>query len=108
MLALSLTLEQKLRTLGWSLSQRNQAREDPQRAEAWAELALSSPGIRIPGALAWTGFQTGVEPALQRPEGWTGYRMIRGSHGCTYVRDENGCDRLPPGYWIPDERKANQ
>jgi hypothetical protein len=107
MKALTLQLEQKLRTLGWSLNQRNRAREDQGLAEAWADLALGAPSIRCPGAFSWTGFQTGVEPAMQRPENWTGFRMIRGSHGCTYVRDENGCDRLPPGYSFVEERKAS-
>lgn len=32
----------------------------------------------------------------QRPR--TGYRMVRGSHGASYVRDPQGTDRLPAGY----------
>lgn len=31
----------------------------------------------------------------------TGYRMVRGSHGATYVRDPQGTDPLPLGYTIP-------
>jgi hypothetical protein len=31
----------------------------------------------------------------------TGYRMVRGSHGATYVRDPMGTDPLPLGYTIP-------
>ncbi len=28
----------------------------------------------------------------------TGYRLVRGTHGISYVRDPNGVDRLPAGY----------
>lgn len=31
----------------------------------------------------------------------TGFRMVRGSHGCSYVRDPNGVDPLPPGVEPP-------
>jgi hypothetical protein len=31
----------------------------------------------------------------------TGFRMVRGSHGCSYVRDPDGVDPLPPGVEPP-------
>jgi hypothetical protein len=41
-----------------------------------------------------------------RSERRTGFRMVRGSHGCTYVRDPNGIDMLPPGVEPPPERAS--
>ncbi len=32
----------------------------------------------------------------------TGYRMVRGTHSCHYVRDNEGTDPLPRGYTLPE------
>ena len=101
-------IEHKLMVLGWWDSQRRQAESNPELAEAWADLATATPGIGNPGAFAWSGFISGVEPVKPRPEGWTGYSFVRGSHSGKYVRDPEGYDRLPPGYEPPtEERKAS-
>lgn len=101
-------LETKLMALGWFDSNRKRAEANPELAEAWADLAIRTPGIANPGAFAWKGFESGVAPVKPKPEGWTGYKFIRGTHSGKYVRDPEGYDRLPPGYEPPtEERKAS-
>jgi hypothetical protein len=101
-------IEHKLMSLGWWDSQRKKAESNPVLAETWADLAIRTSGIANPGAFAWTGFSSGVVPVKPKPQGWTGIRCVRGTHSCSYVRDPNGFDRLPPGYEPPvEERKAS-
>jgi hypothetical protein len=41
----------------------------------------------------------------QKRERRTGIRMVRGSHGCTYVRDPDGVDTLPVGMEPPPDSR---
>jgi transcription initiation factor IIE alpha subunit len=41
----------------------------------------------------------------EKRERRTGIKMIRGTHGCTYVRDPEATDMLPPGVEPPPESR---
>lgn len=41
----------------------------------------------------------------QKRERRTGIRMVRGSHGCTHVRDPEGTDTLPAGIEPPPDSR---
>jgi hypothetical protein len=41
----------------------------------------------------------------EKRERRTGIKIVRGTHGCTYVRDPEGTDTLPPGIEPPPENR---
>lgn len=67
--------------------------------EGTVEIALASFEGRNPAGLFTFKREQGEHRAISSPgQRRTGWRMVRGTHGASYVRDPKGVDVLPAGH----------
>jgi len=63
---------EELERAGWTKSQREAARKNPQHALAWVRHAATAIGVRNPAAWSYERFKSGMWPAPSGPHLWPG------------------------------------